>query len=442
MKLTEIYSRLSSRLAIESLNDLQRTVVDCSRNSFNDIIIYAPTGSGKTLAYVIPMLEDLSVNGIGVQAVVIAPSRELVLQIFSVIQSLAQGMKVSCCYGGHPTEDERLSLQVTPAILVSTPGRLLDHIHRGHIDISTAKWLVLDEFDKSLELGFEEEMRELFGLMPDFKRRILTSATVLDKMPQYVCLNDVKIVDFLDNVNSPSNRMTVFSVRSFGANKPQMLMKLLNSFETGKSIVFLNHREEVERMNTLLLDYGFSSGMYHGGMEQLEREKAVALFRNGSLMVLVTTDLASRGLDIVDVQHIIHYDIPLTPEVYIHRNGRTARVDANGLVYVFIEDNCPDFIQIDQSLELAGDIIHSKREAPMATLHFAAGRKEKISRGDIVGFILANSDLTSKDIGKIDIADHYALVAVPRGALNSLIAQLQKARIKGQKVRITLAKQR
>lgn len=442
MKEQEIKRLLTERHGIESLNEMQRQVLEKS-NDKGDMVIYSPTGSGKTIAYTIPMLKALHAKPEVLQSVIIAPSRELVLQIFNVIQPIAVGLKVSCCYGGHKVEDERMSLLVTPGIIVATPGRLLDHVHRGHIDIRNTKWLILDEFDKILELGFEEEMRQLLRNMPNLSRRVLTSATVLDTIPDYVRLNGALTLNFLHKEGDPASRMTIWSVASPEKDKLDTLRSLLLTLPRGKSIVFVNYRDAVSRINTYLRQHHIASGVYHGGMEQIEREKAIAMFNNGSIMVLVTTDLASRGLDISEVSHIIHYHLPVSPEAYVHRNGRTARVDAEGSVFILMspDEDTPDYIKIDDAYELNPFNEHSQLAAEMATIYINAGRKEKISRGDIVGYILANSDLQSTQIGAIDLRDHYALVAVPRAGIRDLVLRLKQAKLKGKKVLLSLAEQ-
>ena len=440
MKQQTIMQAVSARLGIEELNAMQRRVLEASSHK-GDLVVYAPTGSGKTLAFAIPLLKAMQSKPEVLQAVIIAPSRELVLQIYNVLQSIATDLKVTCCYGGHRVEDERLSLLVAPGILVATPGRLLDHVQRGHIDIRNTRWLVLDEFDKALELGFEDEMRQLLRRMPNLSRRVLTSATMLNQVPEYVKLNNPLTLNCLETTDSPANRTSVWSVATSSKDKLESLRRLLLSVDEGKAIVFVNYRDAVLRVHEYLKHEHIASGMYHGGMDQIDREKAVDMFNNGSFMVLVTTDLAARGLDIADVRHIIHYHLPVSAEAYVHRNGRTARVDASGEVYVLLapEEDCPDYVNIDDAMELPDDLLRNRIEAPMATLHFKAGRKEKISRADVVGFIVNNSGVEAKQIGRIDLHDHYTLVAIPRSALHDTLQRLQVAKIKGHRVRITMA---
>lgn len=441
MNRDEILRLAAERLGIARLNTMQQQVLEAGSHG-GDLMVLAPTGSGKTLAFATLLLEAMQPQRERLQAVVIAPSRELVMQIHGVLQTLAAGIKVTCCYGGHSVADERQSLQVVPGIVVATPGRLLDHARRGHIDIGPARWLVLDEFDKTLELGFDDEMRQLLRLMPDLDRRVLTSATRLDELPDFVRLTQPLTLDFLQHMdNAPASRMKVWTVEADGKDKLATLRRLLLSRHEGKAIVFVNFRDTVLRVHDALRHARIASTAYHGGMEQVEREKAVAMFNNGSAMVLVTTDLASRGLDIAGVSHIVHYHLPTSAEAYTHRNGRTARVEATGEVYVLLApgEQCPGYVDACGRLDLPEVVEHRGIEAPMATLHIKAGRKEKISRADVVGFIANNSGVEAKQIGRIDLHDHYTLVAVPRAVVHVTLQQLQAAKIKGHRVRITLA---
>lgn len=445
MKKIKILDNVKHRLGIKSLNEMQLEVLERASGGAHDFIIYSPTGSGKTVAFAIPLLEGVDANVQGVQAVVIVPSRELAIQVYNVLHALVDDVKITACYGGHSVDDERRSLAATPAIVVATPGRLLDHVNRHHISLAGVRQLVIDEFDKCLELGFTTEMQRLLKVMTYVRRRVLTSATMLDVIPPFVAMRNVITLNFLDETSAPLSRMKVCSVHSPGNDKLNVLYDLLLTVEPGATIVFMNHRDAAERVYAFLRGKRVSCGLYHGGMEQLEREKAVAMFANGSFRVLITTDLASRGLDIDDVKHIIHYNLPLTMQIYTHRNGRTARVAASGNVYVLLKpgEECPDFITIDEefSIRPTQQVAHLL-EADVVTLHFAAGRKEKISRADIVGFIVANGGLEATRIGRIHLSDHYSLVAVPSAGSIKLISLLNAARIKGRRVRISLAEQR
>ena len=437
----ELFKIIKNRLGIDTLNDMQRQALDTWKAGRGDLILYSPTGTGKTLAFALCLLQALKPPMQRLQAVVIAPSRELVLQTAEVLRSLATGYKVTPCYGGHAVGDEKASLAVVPDVIVATPGRLLDHQRRGHIDLSGARLLVLDEMDKSLELGFEEEMRQLLKRMPRLNRRILASATVLDPVPDYVRLNNPLTLNVLDRQDDkPADRITVRQVMADGKDKLDTLYRLLLSLDGGKTIVFVGYRDSVDRIYQHLAKQRIDVGIYHGALEQQEREQAVARLNNGSINVLVATDLAARGLDIDTVEHIIHYHLPVSEQAYIHRNGRTARVDATGNAYVITApgEPLPEWVSVDDLFTLHPAARMPR--APMATLYFQAGKKEKLSKGDIMGFIAANGGLEATAIGRIDVRDHYALAAIPRQQAGDVLSALQAAKIKGKKVRISLLK--
>ena len=443
MKEKEIISNIREKLGIECLNDMQREMLD-SINEPGDLVLLSPTGSGKTLAFIAPMLKELKAPNGKLQAVIIAPSRELVIQIFGIVRAIATGHKVTCCYGGHSVADERQSLSVVPSIIVSTPGRLLDHINREHINVFTTRLLVLDEFDKSLELGFHDEMKRILRRMPNISRRTLTSATMIDEFPDFLRLHQVRIVNFLADKKELDSRLTVWSVRSDAKDKLEAALSLLKSITPGRTIIFANHRESAERIQEFLVQRGVSAGLYHGGLDQQEREMALTLFDNGSNLILVTTDLGSRGLDIADVASIIHYHLPSSREIYTHRNGRTARVAANGNVYVLLgpTEEVPDYITFNDELALGNNHAPAELKSQGASIYFNAGKKEKISRGDIVGFIANNGGITAQEIGTISLHDHYAIVAVPRAKVDDILSRIARLKIKNKRVRITRLSER
>ncbi len=443
MKEQEIISAVKTRLGIDQLNDLQKSAIKEVKPTSN-AIIYSPTGSGKTLAFSILLFKALkNLDKEQLQTVIIAPSRELVIQISEVIKAIANATrcKVTALYGGHNVADEKQSLQNTPSIIVGTPGRLLDHANRGNINMTNVRQLVLDEFDKCLELGFEDEMKKLLKKMPNLSRKILTSATVLNDIPQFVNLKDRIEINFLKGNKPPQIRTTVWKVVSSDKDKLATLRNLLYSLPEGKTIVFANYRDAVTRIYQNLRQHNIAAGNYNGGLEQIDREKAIAMFNNESYPILVSTDLGSRGLDIKEVKYIIHYHLPVSEESYIHRNGRTARVDNEGDVFVITgpDEEIPSYIAIDKDYALPQKEIVKCIANKNCTLYFKAGRKEKISKADIVGFIANNSSVDSKEIGIINVYDHYALVAVPSAKGATAIKQLQGLKIKGKKVKIEKA---
>lgn len=435
MTLKDILQNIGRRHGVENLNPMQRAVMQVRANR---IILLAPTGSGKTLAFTVPMVERMHPSDGRIQALVIAPSRELVIQIAEVVRSVATGYKVTALYGGHSMAEEVNTLTVTPDIVVATPGRLLDHILRDTIDVSAVQTLVLDEFDKALELGFHDQMRRIVRRVKHVRYVMLTSATPLAEMPDFIDMSQAKTLDFSSKTDSPRSRMNVSVVRSDMKDKLEALGALLSSLPDGKTIVFVNHRESAERVYKYLAKHGYPVGLYHGGMDQLQREIAIDMLNNGSTPILVSTDLGARGLDVDAVRSVVHYHIPPTAESWTHRNGRTARVDASGDVYVLIsdEETLPDYVDADREYTPDTDNPDPIR-SHITTLYFNAGKKEKLSKGDILGFLAKQCGVDASRIGKIVVKDHCALVAVDNDDVKKVTDTAKTAKVKGQRVRVT-----
>ncbi|MFG6397160.1 MAG: DEAD/DEAH box helicase [Muribaculaceae bacterium] len=431
-----ILERLRERHKITALNEMQQ-LMDGTYAS--KLILLSPTGSGKTAAFAIRLLRFLQPSSGRVQAVIMAPARELVLQIADVIRPVAAGLKTVAFYGGHSMADEVNSMSVVPDIIVSTPGRLLDHIRRGTVDVGGVDALVLDEYDKSLELGFLDEMKRIAKRMRSLKMILLTSATPLAEMPDFIAMQGAEVVDF--SSKGERSRLQIAKVDSPERDKLATLADLLRSLPNGRALVFVNHRESAERVYGYLRREHFPVGLYHGGLEQRERQLAVDLLNNGTTPILVSTDLGARGLDIDDVNYVIHYHMPLSAESWTHRNGRTARMGASGTAYVIIadEENIPEYVDWQRDYNpksAAADGFHSD----VATLYLNAGKKEKISRGDIVGYLIQKGGLTKEQVGKIVVNDHSAIVAVPRQMASQLVEILAPYKLKNTKVRISLLK--
>lgn len=436
MKQTEILDNIHKRTRVTELNPMQKRMSEIPvRGTFT---LLAPTGSGKTLAFAIPLLKSLAPARGQVQAVVIAPSRELVLQIAEVIRPIATGLKTVAFYGGHSMQEEVNSLAVTPDIIVATPGRLLDHIKRGQLDLGTVSSLVLDEYDKALELGFADEMKRVCRRLTGLKLEILTSATPLAAIPDYLPASDPMVIDFSAS-DTPRRRMQIVRVESPSRDKLNTLGDLLHSLPNGRVIVFANHRESVERIYDALKKQGLPVGIYHGGLDQNDRENAIVQLANGSTPILVSTDLGARGLDIPELSAVIHYHMPVSPEAWTHRNGRTARQEAKGDIYVITAEgeDIPYYITTDRDYAPTGHSADPIR-SETATLYFNVGKKEKISKGDIVGFLIAKGGLTSDEIGVITLRDHSALVGIPRAKGKSLVDLLGRERIKNTRAKISL----
>lgn len=405
------------------------------------LFLIAPTGSGKTIAFTIAILKNIQEPCRQLQAVVIAPSRELVIQIADVIRSVSPGYKVLPLYGGHPMADEVSSIEGSMAdIAVATPGRLLDHLTRGTLSLADIRAMVMDEYDKSLELGFHGEMQKIVKAMPRKVSSVtLTSATVLPEMPDFINMEGAQTIDYTARTEAPRSRMQIVEVPSPERDKLATLTDLVATFSADAPyIIFVNHRESAERVYNYLEKKGFPVGLYHGGLEQRDRELALDLFNNGTTPFLVSTDLASRGLDIADVAAVVHYHLPLTQEGWTHRNGRTARVEADGTIFVITAEgeNLPEFIRFDR--RFCPPAIEGKPEpSPVASLYFSAGKREKISRGDIVGFLVQKGGLEAGEIGKIIVKDHHALVAIPSARIADVLKAIKGEKIKNKSVRIS-----
>lgn len=431
-----ILERLRERHNITALNEIQQLMAGTDASK---LILLSPTGSGKTAAFAIRLLRFLQPSSGRVQAVIMAPARELVLQIADVIRPVAAGLKTVAFYGGHSMADEVNSMSVVPDIIVSTPGRLLDHIRRGTVDVGGVDALVLDEYDKSLELGFLDEMKRIAKRMRSLKMILLTSATPLAEMPDFIAMQGAEVVDF--SGKGERSRLQIAKVDSPERDKLATLADLLRSLPNGRALVFVNHRESAERVYGYLRREHFPVGLYHGGLEQRERQLAVDLLNNGTTPILVSTDLGARGLDIDDVNYVIHYHMPLSAESWTHRNGRTARMGASGTAYVIIadEENIPEYVDWQRDYNPKSAAADGFR-SDVATLYLNAGKKEKISRGDIVGYLIQKGGLTKEQVGKIVVNDHSAIVAVPRQMASQLVEILAPYKLKNTKVRISLLK--
>ena len=334
------------KLDIASLNVMQQDMLRTVPRE-RQVVLLSPTGSGKTLAYLLPLLQLLQADSDEVQALILVPSRELAQQTVAVARQLNADLRILACYGGRPAMDEhRLMRAQRPHVLVGTPGRMLDHIGKENFSVDTIRTLVIDEFDKCLELGFHEQMRGILGAMPRVERRILLSATDCPQIPDFVPQGRPCRLDYLDHADAKDGRLRLYVLPSPEKDKLHSLYNLLCMLGAEQSMVFVNYRESVERVGDYLRRMDVSAALFHGGMEQRDRERSLFRFSNGSANVLVTTDLASRGLDIADVRHIIHYHLPLNEEAFIHRNGRTARWDAEGKAYLILgpEEHLPDFL--------------------------------------------------------------------------------------------------
>ena len=418
---------------------MQESVIGKAANS-NNLMLVAPTGTGKTLAFLIAVYNKLRIEDKGIQAIVVAPSRELALQIEQVFKNMKTLFKVTCCYGGHSIKIEQDSLRHAPAVVIATPGRLADHIDRDSLDVSAVKIVVLDEFDKSLQMGFHEQLKMLFKTLNGKQQHILTSATNSEALPDFLPFRKPEVLNFLSDAADTEN-LQVKLVRTKSTDKVETLMRLVAGFNQEVCLVFCNHRETVERISTLFRNHKFEHGTFHGAMEQIDREKNLIRFRGGAHNVLISTDLAARGLDIPEIRHIVHYQLPPREEEFIHRNGRTARMHAHGQSYLILADDESLPTYLDKNLqEVSLPKVLKLPSAPRyVCLYISAGKKDKISKGDIAGLFMKKAGLMGDDIGLITILDYASYVSVKRSMLPKIQSDLKDERLKKIKVKIEVA---
>ena len=429
-----------SKLGIEALNPMQVAAQTAILQSDNTLLV-SPTGSGKTLAFLLPLLELLDPAKTHVQCLILTPSRELAMQIEQVWKSMATGLKVNVCYGGHAMATEIQNLTNPPALLIGTPGRIADHLTRNTFALDGIKTLILDEFDKSLDLGFQDQMAYIIGGLRKLNKRVLVSATSGVSIPDFVGLRDATRLNFTPETEEKT-ALTTKIVMSEAKDKADALFELICALDSEAALVFCNHRDAAERTAELLNDMGIYAIFYHGGMEQDDRERALIQFRNGSVKYLVTTDLAARGLDIPEMKHVIHYHLPIHEHEFTHRNGRTARMHASGTAYLILHRNEPRPLYLANDLEImelpTGLRLPSAPE--FMTIYVSGGKKNKINKVDIVGFFSQKGQLEKGDLGLIEVKDFASFAAVKRGAVKGLLEKIKTEKMKGKKYKIEVAR--
>jgi superfamily II DNA/RNA helicase len=427
------------KIGIKALNEMQINTIKSFKNH-DDIVLLSNTGSGKTIAFLFAALDEILSSNRNTKVLVVAPSRELATQIEKVYKSLGIPAKITCCYGGHKREIEENNLIDAPAIIIGTPGRLADHMRRGSIKTQDITTIVIDEFDKLLEQNFSEEMEYIVSQLTGVKKKLLTSATMIDMIPSFLRFEKPKELDFLKDIKAEA--LLIKILHCADKDKLEEAFRLLCFLGGRSTILFCNHRESAERVSEFLDNKGIPNEYYHGAMEQQERDSALCKFRNGTVYFLITTDLASRGLDIPNIKNIIHYHLPNTEETYTHRNGRTARMDASGTSIIMLGpgEKLPEYIEIiDEEIKLDEEITMPEKPK-WTTLFIAAGKKDKVNKIDIVGFFGNKGDLKKEDIGIIEVKDFFSFVAVKKSKVSELLKLIANEKIKGKKVKIVVAK--
>lgn len=444
-------SDILRNLRIEQLTPMQEAARDAYQSD-KDLVLLSPTGSGKTLAFLLPLVQSLRADVQGVQAVVLVPSRELALQIETVFKSMNVPFKAMSCYGGRPAMEEHRTMKgILPTVIIGTPGRMNDHLRKLNFDARSVVTLVIDEFDKCLEFGFHDEMAEVIGQLPALRKRVLLSATDAEEIPQFAGVgggvsgnaasSQVVKLNFLPE-ETVSGRLELQKVISPDKDKLETLFRLLCTLGDSSTLVFVNYRESVERIAAYLKSKKFPCDAFHGGMEQDDRERALYKFRNGSCPVLVSTDLAARGLDIPGIDNVIHYHMPVNEEAFTHRNGRTARWEACGSSFLLLhaEERLPDYLPEEIPVLTLPEQTPKPAKPRWTTLYIGKGKKDKLNKVDIVGFLYKKGGLAREDVGQVDVKEHYAFVAVRRSKAKQLLTLLRGEKIKGMKTLIEEAR--
>lgn len=441
-KLFSINRSILDKFQISSLNEMQEETYK-KIHTGKDLVLLSPTGTGKTLAFLLPLIETLDENCTEIQTLIIVPTRELAQQIEQVARKIGSGFKINAVYGGRSGDKDRSDLKHRPAILIGTPGRLADRLRRDNFSVEHIHTLVLDEYDKSLEIGFDNEMEEIVNTLHYVKQRILTSATSDVGIPDFLGLHRPIFLNFVKKATNKS-KLVVKAIASPDKDKLETLKKTLDFIGPQPGIIFCNFKDSLERISNFLDENDISHQNYHGSMEQLERERSLIKFRNGTTHILLATDLAARGLDIPELKFIIHYHLPLREKEFTHRNGRTARMNNDGVAYLLYhkKELLPDFIQninpeiIDAETLPKSNHTFSKK---WTTIHITGGRKDKISKGDIAGFFLKQGKILKEQLGIIEIQQTVSYVAVEANIAENLINNLNNKKLKTKKIRITLA---
>ena len=427
-------AEILQKFGIDQLNAMQEEAI-ATIPDHPECLLLSPTGTGKTLAFLLPVMEMMDRERDEVQALVVVPSRELAIQIEQVARNMGMGFKTNAVYGGRPFSKDKIDLKHRPALLIGTPGRLADHLRRKTFPARSITTLILDEFDKSLEVGYEEEMQEILRAIPWVKTKLLTSATLEVTLPSFLRMRDPVIINYLDK---EASRLQMRALLSPQKDKLEALVYALRHLADQSGIVFCNFKDSIQRISDYLLQQGIEHGCYYGDMEQVDRDRTLIKFRNGTHRILLTTDLAARGIDIPEIGYIIHYHLPAKAHEFTHRNGRTARMHAEGTAFIlhWDEEVLPDYLPPLETHHFSEDV--PKPLPSWTTLFISGGRKDKISKSDIAGLFIKQAGLTPEDLGVIEIRTDCAFVSVPKKAVKAILPLVNNQKLKAKKVRVTI----
>ena len=414
-----------------------------------DLLAQAKTGSGKTVAFGIGLLQTLQPNKYQCQALVLCPTRELADQVSHEIRRLARAVpntKVLTLCGGAPLGPQLASLEHAPHIVIGTPGRVLKHIEKASLQLDKLVSLVLDEADRMLDMGFQDDIMRIIAAMPKQRQTLLFSATYPDEIQDISNSIQKEPVDIrVDPLNDNNLIKQVFYNIQKG-ERTKSLVALLHHYRPESSVVFCNRKQQCQELADSLWQQGFHALALHGDLEQKERDQVLIQFSNKSSSILIATDVAARGLDIKDLTAVINFELSPNPETHVHRIGRTGRAGKSGLALSLFMDS--EQYKLDALAEFQNGPVTIEKTAAlkirenfrlspsMVSLCINAGRKDKVRAGDILGALTANSALPGKQIGKINIADRLSYVAVERPIAKQALKILSEGKIKGRMFRV------
>jgi ATP-independent RNA helicase DbpA len=414
-----------------------------------DLLAQAKTGSGKTAAFAIGLLDKLEAQTYQAQALVLCPTRELADQVSNEIRRLARSIantRILTLCGGKPMGPQLASLQRPPHIVVGTPGRILKHIEKGSLQLDYLQTLVLDEADRMLDMGFHEDIMLIIDALPRTRQTLLFSATYPQQIKSISAAIQQNPIDIRVETTHHNKKIKQVFYEVTKGERTRALVALLQHYRPESSLVFCNRKQQAQELSDSLWQQGFHALALHGDLEQFERDQVLVRFANKSSSILIATDVAARGLDIKDLTAVINFELSPDPEVHIHRIGRTGRAGNAGLalsLFMASEQFRVDAIAKyqDHAVEPESTAALKTREnfrlsPPMVTLCINGGRKDKLRAGDILGALTANSGLPGKQIGKIDIFDKLAYVAVARPIAKQALKILAEGKIKGRKYRV------
>jgi ATP-independent RNA helicase DbpA len=414
-----------------------------------DLLAQAQTGSGKTAAFGIGLLHKLNPRFFGVQALVLCPTRELADQVAREIRRLARAtpnIKLVTLVGGMPMGPQLGSLEHGAHIVVGTPGRVLKHLDRGSLELDKITSFVLDEADRMLDMGFADELDAIVAALPTKRQTLLFSATYPEAIAQMSAhvLRDPVQVRIEEEGQGPDIRQVFYEVNKGQRNK--VLVSLLVQYRPASAIIFCNTKLQTRELAEELAGLGFFARALHGDLEQRERDRVLAQFANRSTAILVATDVAARGIDIKELDAVINYELSPDPEVHIHRIGRTGRAGEKGLALsLYLDSEAWRVKAIEEAMgetlergtvKLVDDLSGMNLKPPMVTLQIDGGRKDKLRPGDILGALTGEGGISGKQVGKIDLFDRTALVAVARPVARQALAMLAEGRIKGRRFKV------